>query len=51
MKRILRLPNEDMVAASLFKFLMHFLLQLKNPFLWNYHCPLMVIELWGKAEE
>lgn len=52
MKRILRLPNKDMAAASLFRFLNAFSGAVKEPvFLWDYHCLLIAVELKGKAEK
>ena len=52
MKRILRLPNKDMAAVSLFGFLNAFSGAVKRTlFPWDYHCPLIAIELRGKADK
>lgn len=52
MKRILKLPNKDMAAASLFRVLNAFSGAAKRtPVLGDYHCPLIATELKGKAEE
>lgn len=49
MKRILKLPNKDMAAASLFRFLNEFSGAAKRtPASGDYHCPLIAIELKGR---